>query len=244
MDLRCHCTPPLTPPFPDTSSHLSHGIHNLSPHGLSRGLPCKYVVHPVRSHQRLPCACNQSCMRCLLESQTFSTNDENLCPHLINKSPPVCCQENKNTVSLESCVHSHPLWLSAQIEASRIQPLLGSWAVLSKAPVQEAIDLSEHQAMPENCIVYSLNAKDLDSTGQSRHCIPSVPKHYAIYSSPISSSYYLQNEIGHRFSNNIPPMLVALYPRERGLPPYVEQLDQIDRTPTPSVAESYLAFSG
>lgn len=196
------------------------------------------MVHSVRSHQRLPCPCNQSCVQCLLENQNFPTNDENLCPHLINKISPVCCQENQNTY-----VHSHPLWLSAQIEGSRTQPLLGSWAVLSKIPVQEAIDLSEHQLMPENCIVYSLNAKDLDSSGQLRHCVPSGPKHYAIYSSPISSSY-LQNESGHRFSKNIPPMLVALYPTERGLPPYVEQLAQIDRTPTPSLAESYLAFSG
>ncbi|KAG8132924.1 hypothetical protein E2320_010751 [Naja naja] len=242
MNLSCHCAPPLTPPFSDTSSHLSHGIHNLSPHDLSRGLPCNYIVHLVSSRQRLPCPCNQSYMRCLLENQNFSTSDENLCPHLMNKNSPVCCQDNQNTVSLESCVHSHPLWLSAQTEASRTKPLLGSWAVLSKVPVQEAIDPSEHQLMPENCIVYSLNARDLDSAGQCRHCVPSVPKHYAIYSSPISSSY-LQNESGHQFSNNIPPVLVALYPRERGLPPHVEQLAQIDRTPIPSLAESYLAFS-
>ncbi|XP_063156244.1 uncharacterized protein LOC134494923 [Candoia aspera] len=242
MDLSCHCTPPLTPPFSDTASRLSHGRHGLSPPGL-RGLPCKYIPHSVISQQRPPCPCSQSCKQCLLGNQTFPTSDVDLCPHCINKSSPVCCQESQNSACLERCIHSHPLWLSAQIEGSRMQPVLGSWAVLSKDPVQEAIDRSEHQLMPENCIVYFLNTKDTDFTGQCGHCVPSGPKHYAIYSSPISSSY-LRNESGHRFSNNIPPVLVALYPRERGLPPHVEQVSQIDRTPTPPLAESYLAFSG
>lgn len=236
MDVRCFCMAPLSPCFSDASPASPRNVHNSSPPEPG-GQPCRCQCHSATFRQGLPCCLRQGCMQQLSDNWVFSTNDQSL----INPSSPACARRSRNITCPERCICSPPLWLTCQIDGSGTPPLVGSWAAHSKDPVCKATDLAEHQPTPGSCAVYSLDTRS--TTCQHGCCAPSLPMHYVIYSSPVSSSH-LQNEGGHRFSNNVPPVLVAVYPREQGSPPHVEQLAQIDRTPTPAIPDSYLAFSG
>lgn len=239
--MRCFCTPQLHPPFSDTSPSFPNGVCKRSPPDPV-GQPFRCACHSAGVHSRLPCHLSQSCKQWPSDNQDFCSNDWRLYPHFCKQTSPVYSQRTPSTTCFGRCTHFHPWKPSVQAEENSTKPVFCERAALSRDSVREAANFAEHQFTARNCTVCSLDTRYLDATCQHGCCVPSVTKHYAIYSSPVSLSN-LQNECGHRFSNNVPPVLVAVYPSQLGSPPHVEQLAQIDRTPVPSIPDSYWVFS-
>lgn len=241
--MRCLCTPLLSPPFTDTSSALPFGFGNVPPPDSG--------VKPLGSWQLCPCACpstgfcqslvchhDQNCVRPHTGTWTFPTSHPRPYPCLISHNSPSCAQRSRRATHLDKHVHFHPQCPPARLEHSGKPAVVTCWTAFPRAPVQDATDLSERQPTHEHCTIYSLDAKALDLTCQHGYSVPSMTMHYAVYSSPVP----LCNE-SHRFPNNVPPVLLAVCPTKQGSPPHLQELAQIDRSPTPSIPTSYLAFS-
>ncbi|KAJ7332780.1 hypothetical protein JRQ81_014960 [Phrynocephalus forsythii] len=238
LDVRCFCTRKW--PCSNTSP-FTNGVCKVSPPD-SMEQPCKFVCHSARSHLRLSCHLCQSHTNGPSVNQACSSNDWRLYPHFFKHSSPICFQRIPMSTCFERCIPSHPWRHSVQADGNSTQPVFSRWTASSRDSVQEAANFAEHWLTGRSCTVCSLDTRPLDPTCQHGCCVPSLPKHYAIYSSPVSLRD-LQNECGHRFSNNVPPVLVAVYPSKRGSPPHMEQLAQIDRTPMPPIQDCYLVFS-
>lgn len=241
MDVRCLCSPPLRP-FSNTSSAFHSTISDLpSPEPSLFCQSCQCSCHAARCYRGQSSHHNQSCIRPTSEYWACSTTSHR--PGPINQCPPCCVPKGHHAIYFDRCAHVQPWRPTIQVDRSGMPPVAESWAVFSRDPMHEVTDLTEHQPMLGNCTVYSLGTRGLDSRSQQGYCTPCLPMHYAVYSSPVSVNHS-PKERGHRFCNNIPPVLLAVHSKEQGSPSYVEELPQIDRSPTPSVPASCWAFSG
>lgn len=238
MDVRCLCTHPLSA----VSSAFHCAVHRLPSEPGVHWQPCRCGHHSAGFHQGLLSHLNQSCKQSPSGITSFATKDQSPYPCLINRSLSGHVQKTEHAVYPDRCVHFHPRWSVAHVDRRGTPPVIVSCAAFSRDPMQEATVLTEHKPIPARCTIYPLDTRGLDPIGQDGYCAPSAPMHYAIYSSPVSLSYST-TEGCHRFSNNVPPVLLAVYHGEQGSLPLMEQLAQIDRSPTPSIFDSCLAFS-
>lgn len=241
MDVRCLCTPRLRP-FSNTSSAFHSGISDLpSPEPALLCQSCRCSCHAV-GYQGSSSHHNWNCIRPTSEHWACPTANQSPCPS--HRCPPSCVPKSHDAI-FDRCAHVCPWQPTIHVDRNGMPPVAASWAVFSREPMQEVTHLTEHQPTLGNCTVYSLGPRRVDSTSQHGYCTPCFPMHYAVYSSPVSVSLS-PKEGGHRFSNNVPPVLFVVHSKEQDCPcpPYVEQLAQIDRSPTPSVPASCWAFSG
>lgn len=229
MDVRCLCSPPSL----NISPALHCGVHSLpSDPGVQSSCPwrsCGCMCRSSRCHQGL-CCCKQPASRI----SACATNDKSPSLLFIKPSPPAYVLKSQHAICPGQCAHFHPQCSAVDADRRRTAPVKNICTAFSR----QHTGLTEHEPIPAKCTIHSLDRRSPDSTERCC-CCPSAPTHYAVYSSPCSLSS--SAESGHIFPNNVPPVLLAVYPDGKG--PCMEKLAQIDRSPTPCIASSYSAFS-